>query len=542
MIQFTLIAFLGFLAATEPPVPADEPLADETVRQLLQDRKYPAAIVAIDKTLAQPGTPRDQLLYLKGCALSLQKQFDAAVGVLNEVSRQFPQSPWARRARFAAAGALARKGDFKAAESIYRAEADTLVSADRRQEFASIYLEYADAFFKPPKEEQKPDYAQALEFYSKALEIGPKPEQRIAVELRVARCQQELGKTAEAAVLFETFAKAHRGVMQALEARFRLGQCLLDRKEPKLARRVWQDLLADDPQSTSDWVAQASYQLSRTWTLPKPETDEQLNLGVAALEAFLKRFPLHKLAGQAHLDIARSLIHRGQHEEAVTRLTKFLADPRYHDREEIPQAGNLLGQTYQTQKKFVEALAAWQEYLAKHPSDAAWGDVQRSVVDTEYLLGLEEFKAKKYDAARQGLTEFLTKYPLDRRNPGILFLLGQIHHAQRQWEAAITQWRRLVSKHPQTNESSYAQYQIALTLEQDLGKPEEALEEYRKVTWGDHAGRGLGGRDATDLQSDDRGDRTGLSVRRDTHAETDHAKPPLGQCPDLPGQPGSLFP
>ena len=55
--------------------------------------------------------------------------------------------------------------------------------------------------------------------------------------------------------------------------------------------------------------------------------------------------------------------------------------------------------------------------------------------------------------------------------------------AEEKWDAAIASWRRLVSKYPDSHEASLAQFSIADTLERKLGKLEEALEEYRKVTW-----------------------------------------------------------
>ena len=70
------------------------------------------------------------------------------------------------------------------------------------------------------------------------------------------------------------------------------------------------------------------------------------------------------------------------------------------------------------QKKFPEALAAWREYLAKHPAHKAWSAVQRQIIDTEYLMAGEKLAAKQYDAANKLFDEFLAKYPLDARNPG----------------------------------------------------------------------------------------------------------------------------
>jgi len=188
---------------------ADPPPVEETVRQTMQDRNYPEAVNAIEAASAAEDAPGDYLAYLKGRAFHLNGEFDWAVATFEQMEKQFPQSPWVRRARFATAVALARKGDFRHAELIYRAEAEHLLSADRRQQTAEIDLEFADAYFKPADEQVKPDYSKALQFYQKALQAGPKPEKRAEVQLLVARCYQHLDDTSEAAKRYEQFILDH---------------------------------------------------------------------------------------------------------------------------------------------------------------------------------------------------------------------------------------------------------------------------------------------------------------------------------------------
>jgi tetratricopeptide (TPR) repeat protein len=163
--------------------PPDVPAA---VRQAMQDRDYPAAIKAIDEAARDPKAARDYLAFLKGRALYLAEKYDEAIQRFDTLEKEFPKSPWSRRARFGMALSLAKKGDFRAAELIYRNEAEFLLSADRKQEIADLYLEFAQLYFKPPKEDQNPDFQKALEFFQKALSVGPKPEKKIEVELLVA--------------------------------------------------------------------------------------------------------------------------------------------------------------------------------------------------------------------------------------------------------------------------------------------------------------------------------------------------------------------
>jgi alpha-2-macroglobulin len=488
---------------------ADAPLLSDKIREAMQDRRYADAVKAIDEAAKAKDAPRDYLTYLKGRALHLDGKYDAAIAIFDLHAKEFPKSPWARRARFAKAVSLARKGDFHSAEVIYRAEAEFLLSSERKQQIADIYLEFADAYFKPPKEEQKPDYAKALEFYKKALETGTDWWKKIDIELLIGQCQQNLGKPAEAAALFEQFIKDHPrdwdGAVcvtvwtpalfskefsrRDIEARYRLGQCRLAEGNAREARRVWQDLLAKYVDSQSPRVADAQFDLARTWNIPNPGDDEQLNLGTSALRVFLERFPKHAHAGQAHLEIAQSYLNRGRPADATTALKQFLADPRCRECKELPEGQNLLGRAYQAQKEYTNALAAWREFLAKYPAHKDWTTVQQAIVESEYLMAYEQFAAKKYAEANKLFGEFLTKYPLDSRGPDILLLMNQKNVAEEKWEDAISAWRRLVSKYPGgTNQASRAQYLIGATLEYKLGKLEEALEEYRKVTGGSSAG------------------------------------------------------
>lgn len=477
-------------AGTSAPAPALEPLpvVPDLVRQRLQDRQYAEAVAAIDQVLAAPDAPsdlaRDYLGYLKGRALHLAGEYDQAVAAFEAVERQFAVSRWARSAKFARAVSLARKGDFQGAERIYREEAQYLLSVQRKQEIAEIYLEFARAYFQPKDEHQPPDYAKALEFFNQALAVGPEPSVRAEVELRVAECYQNLGNLSEAASRYAAFSREHADSPLDIEARFRLGQCQLGMGQPAEARRSWQDLLAAYPKHPSERIAEAAFNLGATYGLPAPATRDDLSLGVAALEAFLRRFPLHRLAGLAHLQIARSQAHQGRYAEAAATLERFLADERYAASEEVPLARQLLGRSYQLQKKFAEALEAWQTFLTLHPAHAAWAEVQREIINTEYLQGAEAAAAKDVAAARRLWGEFLAKYPLDERNSSILYELGRMLHEEQKWEEAVAEWRRLVSKYPGTEVAGQAQYMIGQTLEGPLARYEEAIKEYRKLDWG----------------------------------------------------------
>ncbi|MGA2253929.1 MAG: tetratricopeptide repeat protein, partial [Thermoguttaceae bacterium] len=522
----TVGLFLGLLAhpfhplaaAELPPVydPSDVPLVAPGVRQAMQDRNFADARKAIDEAAKAKDAPSDYLAYLRAWSLYLEKQHDQAIAALEKFEKDFPQSKWFRRSRFAKAQAMVAKSDFRGAQAIYEQEAKYLLSAARRQQSAAVYVEFAEARFQSRRGDQQPDYKTAREFYALALDTGLPAEQRAEVEFRVGYCLQRLGNQAEAAKSFEKFLADHTDDPRQMEARYRLGECLLATGKPPEARKAWRELLAKaatpvphtpnaspakaegklPPTSPAketthhDWQAEAAFHLAETWHGPKPRNDDDLRRGVAALEDFINRFPTHELVGTAHLQIAQSQVHLAHYDEAAATLQHFLQDPRWKDCKELPQARWSLGQVYHGQKKYAEALAVWREYLIRHTSHEGWSAVQQSIIDTEYLIGLEKFKAGDDAAATKLLAEFMDRYPLDPRNPGILYMFGQIHHRQKMWETAIADWQRLVAKYPRSEEGSQAQFMIARTLEEQLNRYDEAREHYRLVTGRDAAEAG----------------------------------------------------
>src|SRR4029077_11190205 len=117
--------------------------------------------------------------------------------------KDFPKSDWLARARFGRAAALTKQRNYQAAAAIYKSEAQRLLSSGRKDELSSIYLEFADRYFEGvpaagPTAQKQPDYGQALAFYAQALQLMPSVALRHKIELRIARCYQELNQLPQA--------------------------------------------------------------------------------------------------------------------------------------------------------------------------------------------------------------------------------------------------------------------------------------------------------------------------------------------------------
>ncbi|MCC9609742.1 tetratricopeptide repeat protein [Blastopirellula sp. JC732] len=458
------------------------------VREAMQDRDYDRAITAIEKAIADKQGDAAYLTYLKGRAYYFAKKYKESIAVMTELTKRYPDSDWTRKARFAIGVAYARAGDYRAAELAYQAEAEYLISLERKEEIAAIYLEFADAFYAPKADNKQPDYQRALSFYQKAAEIGPMKETSTRIQLQIARCYKQMNNPGQAINLYQAFIKANEDDSLLLPARYELGEAYLAAGNRVESRRTWEDLLSLNGTAKSELIPLASFRLSETYGIPNPGNKDDLELGVAALKKFLTTYPDHEKVATAHLRIVQSYLNQGRTEDALAAVDEFLAQDKLAKTDEYASAQYLKGLALARQKKFDDAIAAWRTYLQQHPTHGHWSEAQRQIINAEYAKGLDAMEREDYDAARAAWGEFLVKYPIDERNRAIQNNFAQMLFQQKKYDEAIAAWRQVVSKYPQTEEASVAQYRVAQTLAENLNRLADAMEEYKKLNWGSQAG------------------------------------------------------
>ncbi len=510
------------------------PVIDMAIHDAMQSRAYGDAVKLIETAIGKDdASAADYLRYLQGVAQTEAKQYDDAISTFEQLEKEHPNSPWISRSRFGRAHVYVLRRQYIEAGEIYGKEAERLLSRDRKDDLAKIYLEFADRYFEglpadDPTKAKQPDYKQALTYYSEAVKLGPTVALRQKIEFRIARCQEELDQNGDAIGSYQRFLAQYAGEtpdsgspaplkMQA-EAQFRLGSVQLKAGQSALARKTWQDLLStwkdkaegDEAAAIMSYLSRAEYRLAHTYGLPQPNSVGDLELAVTVAEKFLANHPDHELAPKAELEIAQGYAKHGRHLQSVARLQSLIENPKYAESEQVPIARQMLGQEFLAQAKFDEAIAAWKAFLEQHPTDPQWPTVQKRIVDTEYAKAASARANLKFDDARTSWQTFLNKYPLDARAPAILFQFGQMKYAEavklhaervakalengdsaqavdlndqekRLFEEAIVDWRRVVSKYPDSNEASNASFMIGVTLEDRLGKLKEALDSYKQV-------------------------------------------------------------
>jgi len=452
---------------------------------LLIQRKYKEATTQLERALTDaPAAEHDRILLLLGRARWLAGDVAGAVRAYERLVRNHAGSSLVHKARFQQAEALASKGDYRAAAPIYRAEIERLVGLSRKEEIATTYLGLAEkALAKTP-----PDYNRAVTFFDLALDLGMSKGRERSVKLQAAEARLKSRNYSDAIRRFTPLAKKLTVEQGKLRAMLGLGRSRSRAGDRAGARTVLRDVITSA--KTSKEAADAAYEIAVSYGVPRPATRD-LDRAVAALTDLARDYPDHEQAKVALFLTARCYQHVGRSEDALNALRGFLDQDHTPDLPAVPLAREMVGDVLAGQGKLTAAIKAWRTYLSSHPSHKDWERVQRSIVDTEYRMAHEAFAAgkKEFTKARRLFAEFARAYPIDHRNPQILFVLGEMLFVEEKYELAREAFARCVSKYPGKQASSHSQFRIGEIYESKTFNYLDALKAYQKVTWGSWASR-----------------------------------------------------
>ncbi|NQT51136.1 tetratricopeptide repeat protein, partial [bacterium] len=466
----------------------------DDARSALADRRYDdaAKILAGLKTQAD-----DHRLYLLATAQTLGGKHAAAVATLDQLLARHAKSTWHTKSLFKKADILVKMGKFAEAERLYETQIDHLASEQRRGEIERVYLTHADQAFEPtlarPKpgeaelEKRPPDYKAALKLYERAREVDALPAEADRIDLRIGLCQAQLKQHDAAIKQFEAFLEKHAKSKLVPEALYHQGLALIARKDPDRARAAFEKLLRDHGDSAR--AAEAQYKIAATYGLPKPSNESDLSFGARALREFLRKYPRHKLAPEAGLEIGQAYYNFRQYDKAIEEFAAFVkAFGDRKDAVEVGKAAYLIGHAHRQLNRFDPAIAAWRDYLRQFPAHEHWQAAQGAIVSAHYDQAQHFFRKKKWAEAEKAFAAFAAAYPLDSRNASALMMLGQSPYEQKKWQDAIAAWRKAVAKFPRHNAGQRAQFLIAHTLDRKLHDFEKAIGEYKKIKDGPQAG------------------------------------------------------
>ena len=511
------------------------------VRSAFVDKQYANAIKQLDVLIAKGDEgQQDYLLYLKCLAQFYEKDFSNAIQTCEQFLSKYQESAWYGKATFLQAQCHIQLKQFKEAETIYEKEANRLLSATRKEEIASVYIRFAEALSRKPTKDEldapPPNYQKAYNLYKKALELEIGRNLQDEIRFRLGRMMQLAGKHGRAIREYRGYlARFDPDWLGAVdsprrqkklyaenpiqpgkhiyEARYNLAVCQLAKNQHQWARINLDDVLLMLPQTEDKLIRDSQFLITRTYRIPNPQTDDELELGVKAAREFLANFQGDVRSTSLAYEIAHAYQTRGRSEYAIQAYQDVVEGKGFSLPEgevattkdetgESPaerlerlrmSATYKIGEILFAQKDYDGAIGTWNQYIKQYPNAPQWTDAQQGVVNAEFQTGVDLLGEKRYDDAIKAWDEFLVKHPLDARCRQIMFAYGQIHYHLAEGDKsektdelrkAIAEWEKLVNKYPNTEESSLALFRIGRIYEEKLGDLEKSLESYRKLLWG----------------------------------------------------------
>ena len=326
-----------------------------------------------------------------------------------------------------------RAGNMAPAEELARAEAERLLSGDRKDQLAGIYHDYARRLLETGDPLIAPDPKAAYELLVQARELAESPRVRASLLYRHGSSQHGGVNPARAIENFQLYVREYPAGADRLSVRLPARRrpaedqsasarpANLDRPRSRdRAHRGRRSL----PRKSRRFAPIRSMSIASTYGIPNPPDDTSLNQGVAALRRFLSAYPSSPKAVRAAHQLAASYLARGKSTEALEAFTQFLrqdaiqlesAEARRDWAELAMDASFKIGAILQGQQKFAEAIAAWKGYLAKFPNGPQSADAQRAILDTQLLIAADHLSAIDVSPhARTAWTDFVGQNPLDR--------------------------------------------------------------------------------------------------------------------------------
>ena len=505
MLNRTSLLLLVFVMALDVWAEIGTEESIDAIKASLQSKKFNQAINQVDDLLKTANPKNDFLIYLKALASFHTRDFQRSINACQQLVSNYPDSIWLRKTTFLQAKCYFDLKDFSSAEAIYNIEVERLLSSKRKSNIAKVYIDLAEKVSRKPDENDldapPPNYEKAHNLYQHALELEISDDLKDELTYRLGRMMQLAGDFSRAIKDYQAYLTrfdADSG-QRFYQAKYHLSECKIAQNQHQSARLGIVDLLellsGVKSEKYIDLIRDARFLLTRAFHFPKPETDQELVLGVKAAEDFVSAYSEDPRSKQLMFEVAESYRIRQQTENAISAYQDFLVIAS----EDLAVLDQKMSSTFYIaelqfgQKKYAEAIRTWKQYLTNFPNGPKWTGAQSRIIDAEFQIGISLLTDKAYDDTIESFKQFEKDHPLDSRIRQILVIYGQmrVHQAEKNqgsvvdYQSAIVEWEKLVSKYPNTEESSFALFQIGQVYEQKLGELEKALESYRKLTWGE---------------------------------------------------------
>jgi len=382
--------------------------------------KFAEAAAAAEKFLeAKPDSNQTPgMKYLLGNCLQQQKRYDEAMAVYRRITKDHAKSEFAARAHYKIAWCLNLAGKLEEAKeeiSAFLQSPDAGMVGDAAFLLGTIMVSLGD-------------YENAYEEFRLVSEKYADSEFGAEALYKGAECLAHLGRTDEAAKVFEEFATKYPSHELTEQAILRAGDAEFFSSAFENAVAKYKKILEGSP--TPSVEQDTLYRLAITYHNMK-----DYESSAKTFQALLKKFPDSSRVPEAHIRI-------GDH------YVRDVKDP-------------------------VKAIESYNAALKAGAQGATAGRAVKGIA-------LARYETKDFDAACEMFLKLMNEYPSVLLSEDTYAWVGQRLYDQKKWEQAGQAFEALLEARPDYLNPERVRFKIAECSEA-AGKPEEAVKLYKAV-------------------------------------------------------------
>lgn len=485
-----LLAALPMLASAEGPTAAQALRAAEAP---LRDRAWAEAAAALAKVRADfPQAPEAlEAWALEARALHLAGRHREALDSCTAFLAAHGDAAFAGRMKATMADAYAALRQDADQAKVLRERAEFLTGTEHRAQVAGLYVKLGDEDFDGRDEKddlgrpvKKKDFPKALEAYQKALEIGVAESDRLRVRARAALSFEEIKDWPNAAAAWDRLLKEDEKAAGSDPETWLVGRARARLRgnwpnHQAEARKDLREALERFPRGAKHLEILRLSAEERFLAAGGPEGEIAFEEGVQFLRRAMGEHRDDPAAPAVQRSLAEAYAGRGQWQKAAAEWRGLVQ--RFPSDADAPVWRDALATALANGGQWDDAVAEWRAFLSAFPNHPLWQQVQAKIVDTRFQKGAAKRDEGDVDGAIAAWRAFAEEFPTDARAPEALVEVGNLLKGRKDFEGAIAVWRGVTGRYANSPQAPRAALSVAMTLEDDLHRLDEAVKEYEEI-------------------------------------------------------------
>ncbi len=377
-------------------------------------KHYDNGIGAFDQVISgYPGSSwQDNARYQIGWTLYKQEKYPEAITAFNKMLNKHPGSQLVPKAIFGVANAYFKQGKFAQSIKEYQRVVDKYPNpireagaekvVDLRPE-AQYYI--AESFYNLQ------NYTEAIRAYEKVIQHHPKSEWADDAQHGIATAYENSGQKEKAIEMYRTLIQKYPNRELTPDVQIQIGRFYYEDKDYKRAIAEFQNAINQYPNTPSAWLAQ--YNIGKCYIA--------LGSYRQAIAAFERIDPRSEFAPTAAYEIGYAWYDTNNPNRNLGNAVKALLEvpEKYPKSSDVLRALILAGLCYQELVQWDKAIEVYRRILDDHPDSKQAEFAQLALGDTYRAQKKYPEAIKAYDVIREKGTE---RYPVDVVIDGVIRL------------------------------------------------------------------------------------------------------------------------